>query len=317
MATGDATATLMTTAQALLDQDGQLLIDHEALETFCNDRFQGLEDYHHRVRRVAFPLKFDSPLQEINFYTLASLLSFGAAYEDKLEDSPRDTILFGLIGLHISRVELNAGWLCSTNRGDLSNLFGINTFELVPIPPGVGEEEKQEEMVVEAKDPEHQPSQQQQQQQRRLPTSAITVERPGPLSRYVDDIVKVMHTTGERLQELGCPSMSRFILNAVKGQQPSASILTHALASTFPHFEDVIRGGEVEVRLRKKAVMLAAELYHRTRQVRSRPRGWGGQGRGREKRDNVLDRVPYLSTWLPSLIIGCISKPYDHPIQEM
>ena len=258
-------------AQALVDLDGQVIIDTNAITDFCTHRFNGGDGdqhYHDHINRVAFPLKFDHPLQEINFHALCALLSFGSAFEEKLGETARDVVLFGLIGVHISKIDPNAGWLCATNRSEVAGLFGIETFERVPAfpPSGNNNDNKGEPrdavevggggMVEEAKE------------QRSQINSAITIERPGPLSGYVDNMVKAMHDTGGRLRELGCADLARFILNAIKGEQHSAARLVEALATTFVHFEDVVRLEHVEVRLRKKAVLLAAELYHRVRQVR-------------------------------------------------
>jgi len=76
-----------------------------------------------------------------------------------------------------------------------------------------------------------------------------------------------MHDTGEKLRGLGCPDLSRFVMDVVRVEPPSAVRVVEALAATFRHFEDVERLDDVQVVIRKKAVFLAAELYHRCREV--------------------------------------------------
>lgn len=94
---------------------------------------------------------------------------------------------------------------------------------------------------------------------------AIRIERPGPLSGYVDTLVATMNTTGQRLKELAEPDMARFVLSALKsqGDQPMAARLVSALAAAFPTtFGEALQGGFVP---HKKALVLAGECYHRLR----------------------------------------------------
>lgn len=92
------------------------------------------------------------------------------------------------------------------------------------------------------------------------------VEKPGKLSGFVDDIVRVLEETGDRLSELSCVSLARFILDAVKSE-PSAARLVSALSAAFTHFRDEPPEEKVQevrpvLQTYKKPIMLAAELYH-------------------------------------------------------
>lgn len=105
---------------------------------------------------------------------------------------------------------------------------------------------------------------------------AIRIERPGPLSGYVDALVAAMNATGQRLKELGEPDMARFLLSALKGEgdQPTAARLVSALAAAFPAtFGEALPSGSgpqgsdggFGFVSHKKALVLAGESYHRLR----------------------------------------------------
>ena len=108
----------------------------------------------------------------------------------------------------------------------------------------------------------------------------IEIERPGPLSHFVDDLVRAFNETGERLKELGEPDLGRFILTTLRGEdEPSIGRLVTALdvafSSTFggalvgPSSSSDATGeegrGHISFAPHKKALALAGELYHRLR----------------------------------------------------
>ena len=143
-------------------------------------------------------------------------------------------MLFGLIGLHLTKADLHAGFLCAATRSDVSSYFAIDPMESVP----------------------------------HAPSPAIRIERPGPLSAYVDDLVNTMHTTGQRLKELGAPDMARFLLAATKSDEtgsPTAARMITALTAAFPAaFAEPLPGPGAFVG-HKKALLLAGEAFHRLR----------------------------------------------------
>ncbi len=148
-------------------------------------------------------------------------------------------MLYGLIGLHLTKADLHAGYLLTANRSDVSSYFGINPMQAVP----------------------HES------------TPAIRIERPGPLSDYVDALVGTMNTAGQRLKELGEPDLARFILAALKGEEaPTAARLVAALGAAFPTiFGEALptasssSAGDGGFVPHKKALLLAGECFHRLR----------------------------------------------------
>jgi hypothetical protein len=221
-------------------------IDQQALDRLAARL--SLPEVRAKVNRVGLPLKFARPMDELNFHAMLALLGFGGAYDGgnsehprMLAESARDTILFGLIGLHLSKADLHAGFLLTVTRSDVSSYFGIDGMVSVP----------HESMP------------------------AIHVERPGPLSQFVDDLVRMMNQVGERLKELGEPDLAHFILSAMRGEHaPTAARLVTALDVAFPTTfgaplplpqlleKETNDKGFV---CHKKSLMLVGELYHRLR----------------------------------------------------
>lgn len=167
-------------------------------------------------------------------HATTALLSFGAHFEeeDRGVNWAKDKVMFGIIGLHISKKEFNASTLRSIPRSDVVTYFDIDP-------------------MVKVRD-------------ERVPLAQIEV--PGKLSGFVDDIMKAMVETGDRLAEMGCASLARFILTTLKSE-PTAARLTTSLAAAFPHFRDdkLPACGGAELQTFKKALMLAAELRHHMR----------------------------------------------------
>eukprot|EP00624_Nannochloropsis_granulata_P003185 evm.model.NODE_26153_length_34556_cov_35.353714.6 len=106
-------------------------IDQQALDRLAARL--SLPEVRAKVNRVGLPLKFARPMDELNFHAMLALLGFGGAYDGgnsehprMLAESARDTILFGLIGLHLSKADLHAGFLLTVTRSDVSSYFGID-----------------------------------------------------------------------------------------------------------------------------------------------------------------------------------------------
>lgn len=144
-----------------------ITLDEEALDSYVANQLN-VAEIKEKVHRVHFPLKFDNNMQELNFHAVHALLDFGSAYEPLLNESVHDKILFGLIGLHLTKQELSTGFLMTMTRSDIATYFGIDPMEKV--------------------------------QHESIPV--IEIERPGPLSDYVNDLVRAFTETGERLKQV-------------------------------------------------------------------------------------------------------------------
>ena len=226
-------------------QATDLLSPVVALDPAALDRLAArlsMADVQAKAQRVGLPLKFGSPMEELNFHAVLALLGFGGAYEGGhprlLAESAKDTILFGLIGLHLSKANMHAGFLLTVTRSDVASFFGIDPMESVP--------------------------------HESIP--AIHVERPGPLSKLVDDLVQTMKKVGARLKELGEPDLAHFILSTLRNEPvPTAARLVSALGVAFPStFGEPLttpQGGSHDFVCHKKALVLAGELYHRLRET--------------------------------------------------
>ncbi|GAB5032422.1 Hypothetical protein NocV09_00901150 [Nannochloropsis oceanica] len=225
---------------------GAVHIDHQALDRLAARL--SLREVRSKVNRVGLPLKFARPMDELNFHAMLALLSFGGAYDGgnaehprMLAESARDTVLFGLIGLHLSKADMHAGFLLTVTRSDVSSYFGIDGMVSVP----------HESMP------------------------AIHVERPGPLCQFVNDLVWMMNQVGERLKELGEPDLAHFILSSMRGEGvPTAARLVTALDVAFPTTFGAplplprllkTKNDDKGFVCHKKSLMLVSELYHRLR----------------------------------------------------
>ena len=96
--------------------------------------------------------------------------------------------------------------------------------------------------------------------------SSSDAEKITPLR---DMILRVAHSTGKRLLELGYPSFADFVSDHTSSSAngyPSALKLVEALADNFPAFDDrrELQEGK-EVLFLKKAQIAVAELYQRLR----------------------------------------------------
>jgi hypothetical protein len=162
----------------------------------------------------------------MNFFAAVALLSFGAHFEPMLERPVADVVLFGLIGLYISKGDLSTSLLLTISRSDICSYFDVEPMEMVPhdsIP-------------------------------------AISIEKPGPLADLVGAFQEALNRTGERLRELGSRDLATFIVGALKGEHTVARLVA-ALGAALPAFDPPLAG----LTLHRKPLMLAGELYHRLR----------------------------------------------------
>jgi hypothetical protein len=190
------------------------------------------------TRRVPYPLQFDSPAAEINFHCIYHLLRFGGSYEPDLvrrtQTTLLDTITFGMIGSHISRVRLDAPYMREVGIGDIAATFKIPVREM------------EESSTI----------------------PGVTVERPGVLAGLAGAMQSALNTAGERLQQLGYPDMTQLIMDTVRNDSTAERLVT-ALAGALSHsFDDkcsvtAADGTSVTAVQHKNAQLLAAELHYR------------------------------------------------------
>lgn len=87
------------------------------------------EDFLKTTEARTFPLQFDTIKQQVDFFSLLSLLSFGSGYnEDLLEASGRDSkecVLFGVFGLQITKNNLSASTFSDVSLSELASDFNF------------------------------------------------------------------------------------------------------------------------------------------------------------------------------------------------
>ncbi|KNC47438.1 uncharacterized protein AMSG_02456 [Thecamonas trahens ATCC 50062] len=95
-------------------------------------------------RALRFPLKFESAASHANFVALAAALTFKPEHVADVEAASgrdaEDVAAFGLMGLYLTRPELDAGFLAQLSRLDLSQAYGIPEFAETAVSPGVYEQ---------------------------------------------------------------------------------------------------------------------------------------------------------------------------------
>eukprot|EP00195_Chlamydomonas_chlamydogama_P001625 CAMPEP_0202915646 /NCGR_PEP_ID=MMETSP1392-20130828/66246_1 /ASSEMBLY_ACC=CAM_ASM_000868 /TAXON_ID=225041 /ORGANISM="Chlamydomonas chlamydogama, Strain SAG 11-48b" /LENGTH=355 /DNA_ID=CAMNT_0049607765 /DNA_START=15 /DNA_END=1082 /DNA_ORIENTATION=+ len=188
-------------------------------------------------RGLTFPIKFDDVKSEITFLTLYHLLDFGSGWDSELRRSggrgARDTILFGLIGLHLSGTRIDHHWMKACSMFNITSLFGINSHVEAPLD--------------------------------NLP--GVTMSRPGPLQPLCVALQQAVVSAGEALEEAGQRSLGDAVLAVVEetqagGRPPSAVSLVQELVDMLPGFQDVVLYDGVQLPLARKAQALALTLAH-------------------------------------------------------
>ncbi|KAJ1910653.1 hypothetical protein IWQ60_010540 [Tieghemiomyces parasiticus] len=191
---------------------------------------------------INFPLKFDTPEDEVNLVALVDLLNFGSGFRAELHRATgrgaSQTILFGCMGMYIGQVPLSADGMSKAHLADVATYFGI---------PLLGEEVPH-------------------------PTiPALTISEPSPLRALAQQITDVLQETGTILKEQGYRSLGHFILEATRKPEhapanwrPSAAELVRRLVKAFPSFQDYrVVDDQPDVYLLKRAQLLAADLRDR------------------------------------------------------
>lgn len=92
---------------------------------------------------LELPLQFENLDAELNIWFLIALLAFGSGFRHELhtavEAGAADTMLRGVIGLHLSGKELSARFLSSFKKSMVTEYFGFATDSEVQIMPAVYE----------------------------------------------------------------------------------------------------------------------------------------------------------------------------------
>ncbi len=93
------------------------------------------------AERLASPLLFDSLAHEVNFAAVNAMLAFGSGHRAELHrlcnSGAAQTMLYGMIGLHMTYGDLNAGVLSSLSVQEVSSLFQIPLNEEYEVQPGI------------------------------------------------------------------------------------------------------------------------------------------------------------------------------------
>lgn len=224
-----------STAAAFAAQH-RVRINEKAIEDFVTNLDQ--KAFKRATMRVPYPLQFDTNGAEINFHSIMALLRFGGHYSQELSKRGRmnalEVIRYGLVGAHLSRTRLDATFMSNIGVGDVASTFNIPVREEAAAFEGV---------------------------------AGITVERPGPLQAYAQDIADVLNAVGKRLLSLGYNDMAQLILDSTKGSGGAAG-LVNALTGAIGQFDDrcivlLPNSDFLEARQHKNAQILARELHAR------------------------------------------------------
>jgi len=142
---------------------------------------------------LALPLNFSSPLDELNFISILSLLNFGSAYRVPLHEQTKrgawDSMRALMFSLYIS-----------SGDGDLLSARGMTTLSVAKIAELMG-------ISLHVERPHE-----------KLP--GITVgELGGPLYELVGMISLVLKETGEILRKSGYQNLGAFVAEALKSTE--------------------------------------------------------------------------------------------------
>lgn len=131
------------------------------------------------------PLKFDTVESEVNYWCILNLLNFGSGYRHDLHKlcgrGAYETMMFGVLGMHISQIGFDADFLCDVALYDVANYFNLS---------------KGMDIEVEV-----------------MP--AVYESKPGPLRPLAKQICAALNSTGKVLKERGYKTLGAFVLAAV------------------------------------------------------------------------------------------------------
>jgi len=224
-------------AQYVTENNSVVKVNESAIERFL----EGLEEseFREKATPVVFPLKFDSPDEEINFIAIIDLLNFGSGFRHELHHAldrgAYESICFGAMAMYLSNGgKLDAAFMKRVSLFDVGSYFDLPLSKEVALQPG------------------------------------LYTYQPSPLKPLAEKIKSVLNETGNILLSLGQSSLSSFIMEVTKPQPdapPKAAHLVATLVETFPAFNDksIFQGKEIFVL--KKAQLLAGDLYRRFKET--------------------------------------------------
>ncbi|EFJ49643.1 hypothetical protein VOLCADRAFT_117089 [Volvox carteri f. nagariensis] len=208
-------------------------IDDIAVSELAAELVAAADDVRGAVRGLPLPIKFSSVEQELTLLALYHLLDFGSGYDKQLQRLPggrdaRETLLYGLIGLHLGGTRLDHHKLKSFSMYDIHQVFGIDATTEVAVMPGV------------------------------------TMSKPGPLQPLCKLMVAVLNETGSILADQGVKTPGELLISVAEGLKKAgrttASAFVEELVDTLPAFRDVVLYDGRTLTLHRKAQNLAADL---------------------------------------------------------
>uniref|UniRef100_A0A7S3DF13 Queuosine 5'-phosphate N-glycosylase/hydrolase n=1 Tax=Palpitomonas bilix TaxID=652834 RepID=A0A7S3DF13_9EUKA len=229
---GELAEKVRTSCEKLIETAKHVKVNEEKVKDFAANVV--LKELENGARPIPLPLRFPSWEDEVNFWTCLNLINFGSGYRHLLKEShgkgAYETMLYGMIGLHISGERLDAERLQSINALDIESCFRIKyRVESATSVPG------------------------------------LTKEGPGPLYDLAKRIQKVLNDAGRILWEKGQKSFATLLFG---DNDFTAAGVVKKLVETFPAFDDHTfvkvdegEGGHVDVAYYKKAQLNACDLY--------------------------------------------------------
>ncbi|GIL50998.1 hypothetical protein Vafri_7068 [Volvox africanus] len=220
-------------AEVLVLHADHVDIDDKMVSQLAAELVAAADDVRGAVRGLPLPIKFSSLEQELTLLALYHLLDFGSGYDNLLKRLPggrdaRETLLYGLIGLHLGGARLDHHKLKSFSMYDIHQVFGIEATIEVAVMPGV------------------------------------TMAKPGPLQPLCKLMISVLNETGTILEEKGLRTPGELLLTVAEGLKKAgrttASAFVEELVDTLPAFSDVVLYDGNLVTLHRKAQNLAADL---------------------------------------------------------
>lgn len=217
----DVISRVRETCAAAVASSPDVSIDDAAVDSFAAQIVQEV-DGEHIVPPLNLPLRFRSVDEELNSWFLLQLMNIGSGFRDPLKAATGcgawDTMLRGLLGMHISGVRINADLL---NRADVSSIemwFGFPVSVEVEIMP------------------------------------AVRQTKPGPLRPLAEHLVRLMNEAGTALRSRAHDDFASFLRAGAAAERaralasgaataeswkPSAAAFVARVVEAFPGFRDV------------------------------------------------------------------------------
>lgn len=189
-------------------------------------------------RHLAFPIRFNTLEEEVNFLSIYHLLMMGSGWDKDLgkagQRGAAEAAQFAVIGMHIGGQTIDRTFMKAFSPFHVQNYFGITSHVDTPVPELPG----------------------------------VTMSKPGPLHPLVVAIQKVVLEAGEALEQEGSPNLGAHVLGLLdeakaKGRPPSASSFIEELSTSIPGFADQALCEGRQVQFSRKAQALAGALYLR------------------------------------------------------